>query len=1413
MSNDTVISNRTPVAKARCPECDTEQPRTLFVGAICLFCKQGIASKLARDAQLGTLTPGSELQDAQTIARKRLSEMRKRLHEEREHAEQVIARAKVAEASDEAARQAGVDAELARRTLAQRHLLPFVVRHNPDYLPGWVHQDICEHLEWFSLQVAAKLSPRLMICMPPRHGKQLADSTKVLTTRGWSTHGELQVGDEVFHPSGQPVRVEAVSDKTPSDYVVTLTDGSCIRCHANHEWVVYDRPRRKWITVETRWFTDTTRHGVQRKLSTGPIGKRGGRYKYQLPAIAAVQYPEATLPMPPYVLGAWLGDGSRGKPCITHDINDAAVAQAIAQYGYEITSVCTHPQTGVKTTYFSSPKIGALSCFREQLRSLGLDDGAKFIPEMYLRSSMAQRLALLAGLMDTDGHNDGVTGRCRIVTADEALASSLADLCTGLGFRPYVTTATPTLSTSGIQGKKACYTVGFQPTMDIPCVLPRKRPTRVISQRRVAIQSVEYRPNGEQGHCIEVSSADGLYLAGDRLTPTHNSALASVGFPGWHLGNYPEHEVMACSYNSALAMSFSRKVRNLVREPAYQVVFDDMRLDPDSQSVETWHTTEGGMYAALGVGGPATGRGAHVLLIDDPVKNRAEAESETSRDAVWDWYTCFRPGTEVLTEDGWKPVETIRRGELLATMNPADETMYYAPATDTQSYDFDGNMIELDQRRGGAFSVTPNHNVWFRRAKDSPLESARADDLPKQFYLPRAPKHFAGYVPPQQTGFKAQHPNGKDFLVDTGDWVELIGRYLGDGSCDPESGTVVLSCVKPRKRAAVEALLSRMGIAFWYSNRAYQFRNVLVARYLATLGHAHEKYIPRAFLKLDKPYLQRLMDGLMGSDGSCVSATQYRYVTVSIQLADDVAEVAVKCGYAVAMSTHPASRKKGNRRDSYHLSLTLRPAGSHVSKHDASAPLAEVGYEGKVYCVTVPPYHTVLIRYKGRVSWSGQSTAYTRLAPGGGVIVILTRWHDDDLAGRLLRAQKDGGDQWRVISYPAVAEVDEPYRNRGEALHPARYNLEALERIKRAVGPRDWQALYQQNPVADDGDYFTKNMISYYSQADLPDWDSMRFYTCWDLAIGQKDMNDWSVGITVGMDRKDDLYIIDIQRGRWGTLELADKILDVYETWRSSITGIERGQIEMAIGPFLDKRKRERSLPSFAYEPLSPRRGDKVARARSIQGRMMQHRVKFRRNCDVTNTLINELLRFPNGVNDDQCFVEGTLIDTPDGAKPIEALRIGDLVSTPYGAFPVEVAACTGVRDTSEIVFSDGTRLEGTGNHPVFTLNRGFVAIDNIDYADIMVKNIRGTETSTVTMTSVRATGKSVPVYNLCVRDIPVYFANGILVHNCDALAYIGLLLDEFVTPRIQAPAKQKSWRDKLDHYVKGRQSHGFMGA
>ena len=388
------------------------------------------------------------------------------------------------------------------------------------------------------------------------------------------------------------------------------------------------------------------------------------------------------------------------------------------------------------------------------------------------------------------------------------------------------------------------------------------------------------------------------------MPPRHGkSELASKTFPGWHLGRHSDHEVISCSYNASLSMDFSRKVRELLRDKRYHQVFKDTRLDKDSQSAERWNTTNRGGYVAAGIGGPITGRGAHCLIIDDPVKNREDAESETNRESIWNWYT---------------------------------------------------------------------------------------------------------------------------------------------------------------------------------------------------------------------------------------------------------------------------------------------------------------------------------------------STAYTRLAPGGGVLIILTRWHDDDLAGRLLTKMKEGeGDEWDVIEYPALATRDEPFRKQGDALHPERYDETALLRIKRAVGTRDWASLYQQNPVADDGDYFTRGMFRWFAPAERPPLDELHTYTAWDLAIGQNEVNDFTVGITVGVDRQDNIWILDIVRIKKGSLEIVEAILDMYVRWKSKITGIERGQIEMAMGPLLNQRIRERSLYSFYYEGLKPGKRDKQTRARSIQGRMQQGMVHFPKGDDTVQIMVNEMLRFPAGVHDD----------------------------------------------------------------------------------------------------------------------------------------------------------------------------------
>ncbi len=192
------------------------------------------------------------------------------------------------------------------------------------------------------------------------------------------------------------------------------------------------------------------------------------------------------------------------------------------------------------------------------------------------------------------------------------------------------------------------------------------------------------------------------------MPPRHGkSTLASIAFPAWHLGRNPEHEFISCSYSGSLAMSFSRKVRQVLREPSYKKVFEDTRLDKDSQSVESWQTTQGGGYVAAGVGGGITGKGAHILLIDDPVKNREDAESENNREATWDWYTStaytrLAPGGGILVIlTRWHDDDLAGR-LLTASENGADdwEVVKY-PALAEEDEEFRKEEIRYTQ------SVTP----------------------------------------------------------------------------------------------------------------------------------------------------------------------------------------------------------------------------------------------------------------------------------------------------------------------------------------------------------------------------------------------------------------------------------------------------------------------------------------------------------------------------------------------------------------------------------------------------------------------------------------------------------------------------------------------------------------------------------
>jgi predicted phage terminase large subunit-like protein len=320
-----------------------------------------------------------------------------------------------------------------------------------------------------------------------------------------------------------------------------------------------------------------------------------------------------------------------------------------------------------------------------------------------------------------------------------------------------------------------------------------------------------------------------------------------------------------------------------------------------------------------------------------------------------------------------------------------------------------------------------------------------------------------------------------------------------------------------------------------------------------------------------------------------------------------------------------------------------------------------------------------------------ETTAYTRLAPGGGILLIETWWNDDDLAGRLQSKMRNfpDADQYEVIKYPALAEQyeyrvwpsmeiirnpeplqeDEVHalsstpsdeimrvdllREPGEPLHAGRFDTDALKRYKANLQPRVWSALYQQNPVPDEGMYFQKE---YFREIQaVPDPRGMRIYTAWDFAIGEKTHNDWNVGATILQDCNDTLYVAEIIRFRGDAFRIIEEILDCAERWGHYLNtdyrvGFEDGQIYRALNPLLLKRMGERRQYPV-YEVLKPFT-DKLARARPLQGRMQHGRVLFPQDASWYGQAKMELLRFPAGQHDDVVDALAWAVRTAMGKAP-----------------------------------------------------------------------------------------------------------------------------------------------------------------
>jgi phage terminase large subunit-like protein len=292
----------------------------------------------------------------------------------------------------------------------------------------------------------------------------------------------------------------------------------------------------------------------------------------------------------------------------------------------------------------------------------------------------------------------------------------------------------------------------------------------------------------------------------------------------------------------------------------------------------------------------------------------------------------------------------------------------------------------------------------------------------------------------------------------------------------------------------------------------------------------------------------------------------------------------------------------------------------------------------------------------------------SRVAPGGGILLIGTRWHWHDPIGRSLELDaemaKAGApdyerENWEVVSYPAIAEQDEHLlrdgsiyrgskdetdedvlrllRREGDALHPERWPLNELRKVRNLYTASDWSALYQQNPTPADGDFFLRDDFRY-NWLDPAYRPLCRVFMTVDYAISKQQRRDFTVMGVFALDSEDNLYVLEIRRGRWKTRQIAENVVAMVERHKPEVYAGEQGAIHLAVWDIIKEELEKKRLYISVDETLVPIQ-DKEVRARPLQNRTQRQKLIFSYDDsvrpEVYDIVEREMLQFPQGTNDD----------------------------------------------------------------------------------------------------------------------------------------------------------------------------------
>lgn len=713
------------------------------------------------------------------------------------------------------------------------------------------------------------------------------------------------------------------------------------------------------------------------------------------------------------------------------------------------------------------------------------------------------------------------------------------------------------------------------------------------------------------------------------MAPRHTkSEFASVYLPAYFLGRFPKKKIIETSHTAELAVGFGRKVRSIINSEEFQTLFPNVSLSVDSKAAGRWATNLGGEYFAIGVNGAVSGKGADLLVIDDPHP--------------------LVLGTEIPTPNGFVRIEELAVGdevygpEGLPTKVTAKSPVYLRPVYRVTTSD--GQEVEC----GGGHLWPYMSDTNLKKAK---IKTATAKELVAwdKANRPCLPRHFPVEYP------KINLP------IDP--WV--LGAWLGDGTASLGRMTA-----HPDDQPYMKMRFLEAGYKVTELKDRFSFGVLGLREQLIREGLLNNKHVPEKYLTSSVEQRMALLQGLVDTDGNVTKQGQCAFHNSDENLVRAVIEILHSLGVKAMLTSYEDKRGwKTRYRTTFKLfgaaSMPRKLSRTYTpnDKRQRSYRVEETGYVKPMQCISVEREDGLFLAGRGYVvthnseqdaiiaesspevydkvmNWY-EGGPRQRLQPGGAIIQVATRWSLRDLTGQLIKKQmsEPGADQWEVIELPAVLE--EKITEDGEVVKerpiwPEFWSIEELKKTRASIPVSKWSAQYQQKPTSEEGALIKRTYWKDW-EGKLPPIEAT--IMSWDTAFTTGTRSDYSACTVWGVFFNEEtdtnnVILMEALRGKWEFPELKRVAKDMYDEWEPSICLIEA----RAAGHPLIFELRKMGIP-VQDVTVSAKGGkganDKIARVNAISDIFASGMVWARKIKTSHQEVIEECAAFPSGEHDD----------------------------------------------------------------------------------------------------------------------------------------------------------------------------------